>query len=82
LRHKIGQHTRFEFDTLGFLENRWVVVLYLSEQCFESLLNLQWTVYSVSFIRRGEKLNLITVSLVVNLAEDQLQQFPERLGLL
>ena len=54
----------------------------MCEKRFDSLLDFQRAVDAVAFVRGSEKLYLITVTLIVNLAEDQLQKFPERLRLL
>ena len=67
----------FSSDGLILAEDRGVFRLDLVEEAVETLLGLQAAIQAVTFFRGGVELNFVGAALVVDLAEDDLQQLPK-----
>ena len=82
MRDEVGEDTRFEPDSLCRAENGAVVFLYLRPESFDPLLDLEVAVHALPFGGAGVKFQIGVFPLIVDLAENELEQFPKGLWLL
>src|SRR5579863_3508650 len=81
LRDDVSENSRFQLDNFVGLENRGGTLAHPGEDRVESFLDLQLAVEALAFLCGCVELYLRS-AFVSDLAEDYLEQFPERFGLL